>query len=89
MADVCSALSSDRPYRAALPTPEVVRLLREMSGAHLNREAVDAFIGLVDLFPIGTAVRVSGGKYDRCLGVVVAASPKKAQPTCGAAALRA
>jgi putative nucleotidyltransferase with HDIG domain len=77
VADVCSALSSDRPYRAALPTPEVVRLLREMSGKHLNKEAVDAFIGMVELFPIGVAVRVSGGKYDRCLGVVVASSPRK------------
>jgi len=77
VADVCSAVSSDRPYRTALPTPEVVRLLRQMSGKHLNTEAVDAFIGMVELFPIGVAVRVSGGKFDRCLGVVVGSSPRK------------
>jgi len=31
---------------------------------------------MVELFPIGVAVRVSGGKYDRCLGVVVGSSPR-------------
>ncbi len=60
-----------------MPTPEVVKLLREMSGKHLNKEAVDAFIGMVELFPVGVAVRVSGGQYDRCLGVVVGSSPRR------------
>jgi putative nucleotidyltransferase with HDIG domain len=77
VADVCSALSSDRPYRSALPTPEVAKLLRDASGHHLNQEAVNAFMGVVQLFPVGAAVRVSGGRYDGCLGVVVAQSAKK------------
>ena len=77
VADVCSALSSDRPYRSALPTLEVARLLKDAAGAHLNSEAVDAFLGVVQLFPVGVTVRISGGRYDGCLGVVVAQAPKK------------
>jgi putative nucleotidyltransferase with HDIG domain len=77
VADVCSALSSDRPYRGALPTPEVAKILLDASGHHLNREAVNAFMGLVQLFPVGAAVRIAGGRYDGSLGIVVAQSPKK------------
>lgn len=77
VADVCSALSSDRPYRGALPTPEVARMLKEAAGTHLNREAVDAFLGVVQLYPVGVTVRVSGGRYDASLGVVVAQAPNK------------
>ena len=43
VADVYSALSSDRPYRAALPAPDVLETMRGMAGDHLNREAVEAF----------------------------------------------
>jgi putative nucleotidyltransferase with HDIG domain len=77
VADVCSALSSDRPYRTALPTPEVVRLLNEMADSHLNREAVNAFMGVVQLYPVGITVRVSGGRFDECVGVVVAQSSRR------------
>jgi hypothetical protein len=61
----------------AMPTPRVVKLLNEMAGGHLNREAVNAFMGLVQLFPVGAAVRVSGGRFDQCVGVVVAQAPTK------------
>jgi hypothetical protein len=77
VADVCSALSSDRTYRAALPPAEIVRIMREMSGDHLNSQAVEAFVGMVELFPAGLGVRIAGGKYNRCIGVVVAQSPKQ------------
>jgi hypothetical protein len=52
-------------------------MLKEAGGAHLNSEAVDAFLGVVQLFPVGVTVRVSGGLYDGCLGVVVAQAPRK------------
>jgi hypothetical protein len=48
-----------------------------MSGKHLNTQAVEAFVGMVELFPAGLGVRVVGGQYDRCIGVVVAQSPKQ------------
>jgi putative nucleotidyltransferase with HDIG domain len=77
VADVCSALASDRPYRAALPTPEVLALLRSMAVKHLNHEAVEAFVSAVQPFPVGSHVQVSGGVYDQCVGVVVRSALKR------------
>ncbi len=75
VADVCSALSSDRPQRVALPPADVLKTLRSLSGSHLNREAVDAFGSMVEVFPVGVHVRFRGGKYGGCYGVVVSCSP--------------
>jgi putative nucleotidyltransferase with HDIG domain len=71
VADVCSALSSDRPHRAAYPASEVLEVLRTMAGHHLNHQAVEAFGSLVQVFPIGVHVRFGSGKYAGCYGVVV------------------
>jgi hypothetical protein len=75
VADVCSALSSDRPNRASLPPVDVLNTLRSMAGDHLNREAVEAFVSMVEVFPVGVHVRFGGGKYRGSYGVVVACSP--------------
>jgi hypothetical protein len=32
---------------------------------------------MVELFPSGLAVRIEGGRYNRCVGVVVGQSPKE------------
>jgi putative nucleotidyltransferase with HDIG domain len=72
VADVCSALSSDRPHRAAMPPSEVLVTLRSMTGEHLNAEAVEAFVSMVEMFPVGVHVRFGSGKYAGCYGVVVA-----------------
>src|SRR5439155_18687674 len=42
------------------------------SGEHLNREAVEAFVSMVEVFPVGVHVRFGSGKYAGCYGVVVA-----------------
>jgi PAS domain S-box-containing protein len=44
--DVCDALLSDRPYRAALPAQEVKRYLREQSGLHFDPHVVDVFLDM-------------------------------------------
>jgi putative nucleotidyltransferase with HDIG domain len=75
VADVCSALSSDRPNRASLPAVDVLNTLRGMAGDHLNSEAVDAFVSMVEVFPVGVHVRFGGGKYAGSYGIVVACSP--------------
>jgi HD-GYP domain-containing protein (c-di-GMP phosphodiesterase class II) len=72
VADVCSALSSDRPQRAAMPETKVLRMLQLAAGQHLNSEAVDAFVSMVELLPVGVHVRVSGGPYDGCYAIVLA-----------------
>jgi HD-GYP domain-containing protein (c-di-GMP phosphodiesterase class II) len=80
--DVCSALSSDRPQRAALPAAQVLIVMRQMSGEHLNSEVVEAFLSMVGIFPVGVHVRFGGGHFAGCYGVVVAcAEGARSQPT--------
>ncbi|MCS6801604.1 MAG: HD-GYP domain-containing protein [Chloroflexota bacterium] len=75
VADVYSALSSDRPYRPAM-TPEAIRAtIRQMAGRHLNEEVVTSFFATVPLFPVGAPVRITGGRYDGYTGVVVENRP--------------
>jgi HD-GYP domain-containing protein (c-di-GMP phosphodiesterase class II) len=71
VADVYSAMSSDRPYRAAMPPHRVVDVLQQMSGAHLNVEIVRTFIAGVQLYPVGSAVRIDGGTHAGGLGIVI------------------
>ena len=71
VADVYDALSSDRPYRPALPPEEVFRIMRGMSGNHLNTTALNHFLKIAPLYPVGTTVRVVSRKYYHLLGVVV------------------
>jgi HD-GYP domain-containing protein (c-di-GMP phosphodiesterase class II) len=47
VADVYDALTSDRPYRPALPHAAAVEYLIEQAGRTLDEEIVAAFIGLV------------------------------------------
>ena len=42
VADCFDAIGSERPYRDALPTPEVLEILREQAGKTLDEIAVDA-----------------------------------------------
>ncbi|TME26824.1 MAG: HD domain-containing protein [Chloroflexi bacterium] len=75
VADVCSALSSDRHQRAALPAADVLKQLRGLAGEHLNREAVEAFGSMVEVFPVGVHVHFGSGKYRGSYGVVVSCTP--------------
>jgi putative nucleotidyltransferase with HDIG domain len=47
--DVWDALTSDRPYRKAMPHDEVRRLIKADSGKHFDPLVVDAFMNLKDL----------------------------------------
>jgi putative nucleotidyltransferase with HDIG domain len=47
--DVWDALTSDRPYRKAMPQDEVRRLVRADSGKHFDPKVVEAFMELKDL----------------------------------------
>lgn len=50
VADVCEALSADRPYRDAMPPREVRRIIKSMAGSALCDEAVEALgsVGIRD-----------------------------------------
>jgi HD-GYP domain-containing protein (c-di-GMP phosphodiesterase class II) len=43
VADSFDAMTSARPYRAALPVDEAARRLREDAGTQFDRAVVDAF----------------------------------------------
>jgi putative nucleotidyltransferase with HDIG domain len=47
--DVWDALTSDRPYRKAMPNDEVRRLIQADSGKHFDPLVVEAFMDLKDL----------------------------------------
>jgi putative nucleotidyltransferase with HDIG domain len=47
--DVWDALTSDRPYRKAMPQDEVRQLVRAGSGKHFDPHVVEAFLDLKDL----------------------------------------
>jgi putative nucleotidyltransferase with HDIG domain len=47
VADCYDALTSDRPYRAALPRARVIETIKEESGRHFDPRVVEAFLGLL------------------------------------------
>jgi len=48
VADVWDALSSDRPYRAAVPKDEVLAYIRAESGKHFDPRVVEVFLKAVE-----------------------------------------
>lgn len=62
VADVYSALASDRPYRQALKPPEIVATLRKMASVHLNAELIRRFLSILPTYPVGTEVVIISEK---------------------------
>jgi len=60
VADVYSALTSDRPYRPAMPLDKVNRIIGEMSGEHLNKEVVMMLTRTIPMYPVGHWIEVYG-----------------------------
>ncbi|MBK6781493.1 MAG: HD domain-containing protein [Gemmatimonadetes bacterium] len=52
VADVCEALSAERPYRKALPRDEVLAIMRKMVGTGLCPVAFETLTGL-EAWPVG------------------------------------
>ncbi|MEJ2350720.1 MAG: HD domain-containing phosphohydrolase [Anaerolineales bacterium] len=46
--DVFDALTSDRPYRKAMPEEQVIEIIQRESGAHFDPQVVEAFMDLVN-----------------------------------------
>lgn len=62
VADVFDALTSKRPYKLPYARCEAVEYLMGSCGRLFNREIVEAFIGAVTVYPLGTEVRLSDGR---------------------------
>ncbi|MBI2899400.1 MAG: HD domain-containing protein [Planctomycetes bacterium] len=69
--DFYDELTSDLPYRKAVPPDEAAQAVREAAGTGLNDEVVQAFLSYLPVFPIGTSVVVTTGKFAGWRGVVV------------------
>jgi putative nucleotidyltransferase with HDIG domain len=70
VADVYSALTSDRPYRPAMSLDKVAQIMGEMSGPHLNAEIIMMLMRTIPMYPVGHWVEVLMGKYRGWRGVV-------------------
>ncbi len=60
--DIYDALTSDRPYRPALPPSEALEFLLGHANRQLDESIVKAFIKLVIPYPKGTLVKLSNGE---------------------------
>lgn len=76
VADVYSALASDRPYRPAMEPPAIARVMREMAGSHLNMELVRRFLSILPIYSVGSKVVVTAGRLKGYIGVVTDQNPK-------------
>ncbi len=65
--DVYDALTSNRVYHKGMEPTEVLKKLLEWSGSHLDGNLVQQFIRALGIYPVGSMVRLSGGR----LAVVV------------------
>lgn len=57
VADVFDAMTTDRPYRKAIPKECVLEMMQEQSGKHFNPKVVDTFIHMIKNLPDEGEVR--------------------------------
>ena len=59
--DTYDAMTSDRPYRAAMSPSHVLRQLYDEGGSQYDPELVAAFVKTVGIYPVGTLVLLESG----------------------------
>lgn len=71
IADIFDAMTSDRPYRKALPVSEAIEYLMGTAGRHYDLKLVNALVKKVNPYPVNTLVELSDGS----IAVVVSVDP--------------
>lgn len=82
VADIYDALSSDRPYRKALPPDKVIKIMRDLFGTHLNRGVLKSFLAIAPVYPVGTSVVVKNDQYRGYFGIVAKLNPDNFNRPC-------
>ena len=59
--DTYDAMTSDRPYRAAISPSHALRQLYQQSGTQYDPALIAAFVRTVGIYPVGTLVLLEGG----------------------------
>ena len=62
VADVYSALTSDRPYRSAYQVSEAIEYIMGNADRQFDANVVTAFLKIISPYPIGSCVRLSSGE---------------------------
>lgn len=62
IADIYDAMTSDRPYRQALPVNEAMEYIMSVAGKHYSMDIVKAFIKKINPYPAGSLVKLGDGQ---------------------------
>jgi putative nucleotidyltransferase with HDIG domain len=65
--DIYDAITSNRPYKTGWLSADAIRKMAEWAPGHFDSKVFHAFVKTVGIYPVGTLVRLEGGR----LGVVV------------------
>lgn len=65
--DNYDALISDRPYRKAFSPSEAIEYIMGNSGTMFDPKILDIFLKKIELYPVGTVVKLSNGKTGRVI----------------------
>lgn len=60
--DVYDAITSNRPYKSGWAPAEAIRKMAEWAPRHFDARVFHAFVKTVGIYPVGTLVRVEGGR---------------------------
>jgi HD-GYP domain-containing protein (c-di-GMP phosphodiesterase class II) len=62
IADIYDAMTSDRPYRQALPASEAMEYIMSVADKHYSMDIVKAFIKRINPYPVGSLVKLGDGQ---------------------------
>ena len=61
--DTYDAMTSDKPYKKAVPPQEAIEYIMGSAGTHFDFDLAQTFVRKVVPYPVGTLVRLSNGDY--------------------------
>jgi len=62
IADIYDAMTSDRPYRRALPVSEALEYIMSVADKHYSMDIIKAFIKKINPYPVGSLVKLTNGE---------------------------